>query len=313
MMGLIIAGMILGVGLGLIFGSFLGALIMRWPQGKSVMRGRSACDGCGRTLRAWELVPVISAALARGRCRGCGARIDRVHGLMELGCGIIGAAAMTGAMMAVGQQMTQMAAQEMAPGAGGFQDGAMIGLSGMRAMLPGLLPAHLLSDLPWAIMLMLAALPEALGWMILGWSLLTLAVLDARHYWLPDKITLPLLFLGLTIGPWVTGVDIRDALIGAAVGYGALVVVALGYKMLRGRDGLGLGDAKLLGALGAWLGWQVLPFILLLASVAGLLWVLARKMAGDDIGAMTRIAFGTFLCMAALPAHMMLHLLMMRG
>lgn len=229
--------------LGLIFGSFLAALVIRWPEGRSVLSGRSHCDGCGRTLRAAELIPLLSALASRGRCRSCGTRIDPLHWRMEMGCAAIGAA------------------------------------------------AAILVPLPWAG-----------GWMALGWILLALAILDARHHWLPDALTLPLAFLGLTIGPWVTGVTWPDALIGAAAGYGALLAVALGYRALRGREGLGLGDAKLLGALGAWFGWQALPFILLASSLTALLWVGALALGGAEIGRSTRIAFGTFLCIAAVPA-----------
>lgn len=236
--------LMLGAGvLGLIFGSFLAALAMRWPEGRSVLAGRSCCDGCGRTLRAVELVPVLSALVSRGRCRECGARIDPLHMGMELGCAFIAMAAI------------------------------------------------------W-----LFPLPQALGWMLLGWGLLTLGVLDARHYWLPDALTLPLAFLGLTIGPWVTGVMLGDAVIGAAAGYGALLAIALSYRALRGREGLGLGDAKLLGALGAWFGWQALPFILLASSVLALVWVALRAVAGGTVDRTTRIAFGTFLCAVAIPA-----------
>ncbi|MPT47382.1 MAG: prepilin peptidase [Sphingobium sp.] len=269
----------IGLGLGLIFGSFLGALVVRWPQGRSVLGGRSVCDGCGRPLSAWELVPLLSFMLCRGRCRSCGGQIDKAHILMEAGCGVIG----TAAMILAGQAVM----------AHTFMAGAVVAEPVMHVLL--------------------AALPLAAAWMVLGWALLTLALLDARYYWLPDAITLPLLFLGLTIGPWVTGVTLQDALIGAAIGYGSLLVVAMGYRRLRGRDGLGLGDAKLLGALGAWMGCQVLPFILLLASVAALLWVIGRKIMGADINATTRIAFGTFLCMAALPAQFLMQHLLMRG
>lgn len=238
------SAMVLGGGvLGLIFGSFLAALVMRWPERRSVLSGRSCCDQCGRTLRAADLVPVLSALASRGRCRGCGGRIDPVHMRMELGCAAIGA----GAMLA-------------------------------------------------------APLPQALGWMLLGWGLLVLAVLDARHYWLPDALTLPLAFLGLAIGPWITGAGLKEALIGAALGYGVLLALSLGYRAARGRDGLGLGDAKLLGALGAWFGWQALPFILLASSLLALAWVTLRALTGDAIDRTTRIAFGTFLCIAAIPA-----------
>ncbi|HUD95085.1 A24 family peptidase [Sphingobium sp.] len=230
---------LIGALAGAIIGSFLATLILRWPQGRSVMRGRSACDGCGRTLTARDLVPMVSSLLSRGRCRTCGARIDPLHGRVEAGCAIIGALAL-----------------------------------GFRADLGGA------------------------GWMLLGWSLLTLAVLDWRHFWLPDALTLPLAFMGLTVGLWTTDIPLADRIIGAAIGYGALLAIAIGYRALRGREGLGLGDAKLLGALGAWFGWQALPFILLIASTVGLTAMLATGQARQRTA---RVPLGTFLALAALP------------
>ncbi len=79
--------------LGAIIGSFLATIAVRWPEDRSVLRGRSACDGCGRTLRAHELVPLLSWVIARGRCRLCAARIDPLHPAIEIGCAGIGAAA----------------------------------------------------------------------------------------------------------------------------------------------------------------------------------------------------------------------------
>lgn len=224
---------------GAIVGSFLATLILRWPQGRSVMRGRSACDGCGRTLGAVDLIPLISVIMSRGRCRTCGGAIDRLHGRVEAGCAVIGA-------VAIGA----------APGAGG------------------------------------------LGWALLGWMLLTLAILDWRHFWLPDALTLPLVGLGLTIGTEATPVAMEDRAIGAVAGYGALLAIALAYRRARGRDGLGLGDAKLLAALGAWFGWQALPFILLTASALGLAVMLAT---GQAKSATTRAPLGTFLALGAIP------------
>lgn len=229
---------------GAIAGSFLATLILRWPQGRGVARGRSACDGCGRVLGVIDLVPLLSALLQRGRCRSCGAPIDPLHGRVEAGCAIIGA-------LALG----------FSPDLGGV------------------------------------------GWALLGWLLLTLAVLDKRHFWLPDALTLTLAFLGLTIGLWATDVAMADRVIGAIAGYVALLAVAMGYRLTRGREGLGLGDAKLLGALGAWFGWQALPFILLLAASIGLLAVLAAMaMAmGRAVNGAMRVPLGTFLAAAAVP------------
>ena len=138
------------------------------------------------------------------------------------------------------------------------------------------------------------------GWQValLGWLLLTLAVLDWRHFWLPDALTWPLAFLGFTLGFYATDATLTDRVIGAAAGYGALLVIALAYRAVRGREGLGLGDAKLLGALGAWMGWQALPFLLLCASMLGLVVMLASGRASH---AAARAPLGTFLALAALP------------
>ncbi|WP_254557146.1 prepilin peptidase, partial [Salmonella enterica] len=77
--------------------------------------------------------------------------------------------------------------------------------------------------------LAIGGLPELGGvtWALLGWLLLTLAILDWRHFWLPDALTLPLAFLGLTVGIWATDVSLPDRVIGAAIGYGALLAIAL--------------------------------------------------------------------------------------
>lgn len=82
----------LGV-LGLIFGSFIATVALRWPQGRSAMQGRSACDSCGKALRAHELVPLLSFAIQRGRCRGCGGPIHPGHAVVELIAALIGVSA----------------------------------------------------------------------------------------------------------------------------------------------------------------------------------------------------------------------------
>src|SRR3982750_378 len=79
----------LGV-LGAIVGSFLATLVIRWPQERSVIGGRSACDGCGRALRVWELVPLVSVLASHGHCRSCKTAIDPRHWQIELGCAALG-------------------------------------------------------------------------------------------------------------------------------------------------------------------------------------------------------------------------------
>jgi leader peptidase (prepilin peptidase) / N-methyltransferase len=112
------------------------------------------------------------------------------------------------------------------------------------------------------------------GWPLLGavcltWALITLTLIDLDHQLLPDDITLPLLWLGLLFNLWGNYVPITDAVIGAMAGYLALWSVYWLFKLLTGKEGMGYGDFKLLAALGAWLGWQAVPLIILLSSLVG--------------------------------------------
>nr|WP_277998445.1 A24 family peptidase [Sphingomonas liriopis] len=229
--------------LGAIFGSFIAALVIRWPQGQSVMHGRSACDACGRTLGAAELLPVVSFLLQRGRCRGCGARIDRWHVGIELAAVAIGAVAGL-----------------IAPG--------WTGVTGA----------------------------------VFGWLLLALAALDVVAFWLPDRLTAALAVAGGVVGAAGFAPALEDRLIGGIAGYGALAAIAFGYKAWRGREGMGGGDPKLMGAIGLWLGWRMLPAVLVIASLIGLgialfAWATGRRVARD-----TALPFGALLGLAAYPA-----------
>jgi len=107
--------------------------------------------------------------------------------------------------------------------------------------------------------------------LLLSWSLLALAAIDLDTLLLPDVITLPLLWLGLLVALWGVFTEIDAAVIGAMAGYLTLWSIQQGYRLLTGRDGMGGGDLKLLALLGGWLGWQLLPLLLLLASLFGTL------------------------------------------
>jgi leader peptidase (prepilin peptidase)/N-methyltransferase len=129
--------------------------------------------------------------------------------------------------------------------------------------------------------LAVALLPPALVWpgCVLGWLLLALALADAAHLLLPDPLTLAVAVLGLVLAP----VAPADALAGAAIGFLLLWAVRSAYRAVRGRDGLGLGDAKLLAAGGIWVGWQGVPLVLLGAALATLAAAVAlRRLRGDD-------------------------------
>lgn len=105
--------------------------------------------------------------------------------------------------------------------------------------------------------------------LILTWGLIVLSFVDLDHMLLPDVITLPLLWLGLLVNLAGGFCDIGSAVIGAVSGYLVLWIIFHVYRMISGREGFGYGDFKLLAALGAWLGWQMLPLVLLLASLCG--------------------------------------------
>lgn len=234
--------LIAGAIIGLIIGSFLATIVVRWPQGESVVSGRSRCDHCHQQLRAVDLIPVVSHILRSGKCAHCGAAIKSDHLVIELGAGLIGGLALYAA-----------------PG------------------IAGLLGA------------------------ILGWLLLTLAALDAKWHWLPDRLTLTLAVTGLAAAFVVDDPDLLNRLIGGVAGFSVLFVVGWGYHRLRGREGLGGGDPKLLGAIGCWLGWPALPLVILGAAVTGLLAAVTLRMRGQAVAADTALPFGSFMAIAAFP------------
>lgn len=232
--------------LGVIGGSFLATLVVRWTDGRSVVAGRSACDGCGRTLSPVELVPLVSAVVQRGRCRACGSAIDPVHWRVELACLLVGASA-------------------------------------------GLVAAPV----------------EAVAGAGFGWLLVTLAALDLRAWWLPDRLTALLAGGGLASGligdpPW------PDRLIGGVAGFALLWLVAASYRRVRGREGMGGGDPKLFGAIGLWLGWRMLPAVLLVASLVGLGVVLWRRLTGRAMARDDALPLGMLLAVAAYPAWLLM-------
>jgi leader peptidase (prepilin peptidase) / N-methyltransferase len=229
-----------GALLGLIAGSFIATLVIRWPRDEG-LGGRSKCDGCGRALSIRDLIPVLSFILARGQCRTCGARIDARHLAIELTAAVIGAVALW--------------------------------------IVPG-----------WA----------GLAGALFGWQLIALAALDVEHFWLPNVLTAVLAATGL-LAALLDPATLQDRLIGGAAGFASLFLIAWTYKRLRGRDGLGAGDPKLLGAIGCWLGWQALPLVLVGASGIGLIALVLMRLRGQAIAATTRMPLGALMAVAAFP------------
>ena len=231
-----------GILLGLIIGSFLATLIIRWPEGRSVTAGRSSCDRCGHQLRAWELIPVVSFLLQSGKCRQCGEKIAQDHLAIEMAAALVG------------------------------------GL--VLSVAPGL---------------------EGLAGAIFGWLLLTLAALDVKHHWLPDRLTAVLAASGLILALLSGDPALPDRLIGGFAGFASLTIIAAIYQKVRNREGLGGGDPKMLGAIGCWLGWQALPLVILGASVVGLLVAISWRLRGKNVTADSMLPLGSLMAIVAFP------------
>ncbi len=137
---------------------------------------------------------------------------------------------------------------------------------------------------------------------VFGWLLLALAAIDAATFRLPHALTLALAMLGLATGLLLPP-PLTDRAIGGLAGFASLRLVAAGYRALRGRDGLGGGDARLFGAIGLWLGWRALPWVLLIACALGLVWAVTRRMERDD-----RLPLGALLAVGAFAMWLLPHL-----
>jgi leader peptidase (prepilin peptidase)/N-methyltransferase len=244
---------------GLAFGSFLNVCVTRWPAGESVIKPRSHCRSCARTLAWWENIPVISWLALRGRCRTCGTSISWRYPLVELAVGTLWAIA-------------------------AWRDQASFSLI------------------------------YCAGLMVLTWLLIALAVLDAEHLWLPNFLTLSGVVVGYlwffsqismvsyglhdTSGPWK---EAGKRLLAIVVAAGLILFIRWTYWLVRRHEGIGLGDAKLMAMLAAWLGLPgaLLSFVIgvVLATIAALaLLALPAARRGSDSWSTTKLPLGTFLC-----------------
>jgi prepilin signal peptidase PulO-like enzyme (type II secretory pathway) len=132
-------------------------------------------------------------------------------------------------------------------------------------------------------------------------TLLYLAYIDWRTFRLPNVITFPLIILGILFN-WLSDLRLTSltfAILGTALGYGSLWTLNAGYRLLKNRNGIGMGDAKLLAALGAWLGWNAIPNILLAGSITGIIGGIAwLKWHGSELK--QEFPFGPFLVIAGI-------------
>ena len=253
---------------GLIIGSFLNVVILRFPEqlknswrresedflglGEetaeesaepeeelSLSTPASRCPSCGVPIKPWHNIPVISYVLLRGKCSACSTPISIQYPLVEL-------------LSAVATAFIV------------FQ----FGLSLMTAYC-----------------------------LMFTWVLIALTGIDFREQLLPDQITLPLMWLGLFANLSGTFVPLNEAVIGALAGYLSLWSVFWLFKLVTGKEGMGYGDFKLLAALGAWMGWQMLPLIIILSTFVGAVVGVAGLLLKAREKQMP-MAFGPFLAMA---------------
>jgi len=252
--------------LGLLVGSFLNVVILRFPprmefawrqEAASILENDlkpefelgaappslvwepSHCPKCGFKLQPWHNIPVISYLFLRGRCSCCKTPISAMYPLVE---------AFTAAL-------SVLVIWHFGPSLQGF-----------------------------------AAL-------VLTWVLIAASGIDSRTQYLPDEFTLGLLWLGLMAALVPLFVSPKDAILGAIFGYLSLWSVYQLYKLVRGIEGMGFGDFKLLAALGAWVGWQKLLLIVLLSALAGTLFALTRMLIGKHSSEQP-MPFGPFLAAA---------------
>ena len=241
-MEFVVTGIVLLFGLAV--GSFLNVLIYRLPRGKKIVLERSACPHCGRTIRFYHNIPVLSFILLRGKCHDCGGTISWRYPLVE----IINA---TLYLLFL------------------YIDGVSLRL-----------PLHF----------------------FLSSALVAIFFIDLEFQIIPDKITLPVLAIGLLGSLVAPPPGIVQALIGMVVGGGGLLLVAYFGEWLFKKEAMGGGDIKMAAMMGAFVGWQKILLIFMggafIGMVVSLIWMAVSKKIRQD----RLIPFGPFLALAALMA-----------
>jgi leader peptidase (prepilin peptidase)/N-methyltransferase len=273
-LGTIFAGL-----LGLAFGSFLNVCLSRWPAGESIVSPRSHCRQCGRTLTWWENVPLVSWLALRGRCRTCRAWISWRYPLVELAVGLLWA---TIALRVLEQVQIPENINQFA-----------------------VVPPHI-------------GFIPLIGTAFFVWLLVGIAVLDLEHFWIADAATLPGTALGLAFSVmsvsvlraplreqsefWIRFGERILAILAAA---SLILLIRWIYWLVRRREGIGLGDAKLMALLAAWLGLPgaLLAFglgVVLGALVAAVLLIIPKTDENQSAWALRKLPLGTFLCVGGI-------------
>ena len=302
-----LAGAIFAALLGLAFGSFLNVVLTRMPEGESIATPGSHCRNCDHTLDWWENLPLLSWLFLRGRCRQCGTSIGLRYPLIELAIAVLWTAVW------------------------------------FKFSTPAFTVNATNTAIPQSFAQTCVVL---IAYALFTWLLVALAALDALYFWLPDRLTVPGIAFGLLLAvftAWQMSPSFRHIdwwmkllpdlwmrALEAIVCGGLILIIRLGYWLVRRREGMGLGDAKLMAMLGAWLGLagglESFAIAIFAASAAALLWIALSFLRsrsnpesnpasspelnpgpGSESGsessnnwAQMPLPFGTFLCLAAL-------------
>jgi leader peptidase (prepilin peptidase)/N-methyltransferase len=246
---------------GLCVGSFLNVVIHRLPK---MLERRWAADCAELRGEAPPAAPAYNLVVPRSQCPGCGHRITALENVPVV------------SFLALGGKCSHCRAPisaryPLVEVLGGFL--AVCAIARFGPTWQGLAACAFL------------------------WTLTALTFIDFDTQLLPDDITLPLLWGGLLANVFDLFVPLRTAVIGAMAGYLSLWLVYWLFKLIRGKEGMGFGDFKLLAALGAWMGWQILPLVVLLASVVGaVIGLVLIVFKGRDHS--VPLAFGPYLAIA---------------
>ena len=251
----------LGLLLGAIIGSFLNVVIYRLPL---ILRAEWTNEAKLFLDMAPDKEKNLSLSTPRSRCPDCGTQLKPLHNIPILSyCFLRGRCINCNSLISVQYPLIEL----------------------LSAFITAyILIAHGISE-------------KALFSLIFSYSLIALAAIDLQEQILPDQITLPLVWLGLIASILVYWSDPTSAIIGASLGYLSLWSVMHLFKWITGKEGMGYGDFKLNAAIGAWLGWQMVPTVILLSSFLGaVIGLCAITFLGHD--RRSPLAFGPYLCLA---------------
>jgi len=227
--------------IGAIVGSFLNVCIYRLPRHESILFPASHCPNCGKPIKFYDNIPLLSYVVLRGKCRHCKQNISARYPIIET-------------------------------------------ISGLLAI---------------AIVIKYGLTLHSLLLLLLVFSLIIITFIDLDFQIIPDIVSIPGTIAGIGASFFIPTVSWTDSILGILAGGGFLFIIAVTYKWLTNRDGMGGGDIKLLAMAGAWFGWKAIPFILLISSFIGaLIGSISLLLAKKSLR--YKIPFGPFISIAAI-------------